>query len=151
MDTGRCHLEEGNFSEAKECAEKALRAAMIPEDAIWQLNATVLIAKCERMYLQIAFNSMCFHKPILVAILNVHWFVERTRWKWQYVAVKMEDYQLASESFTNALELAKAQGAKDAEKAIERVRLHIQCIQQSGAISTNPPCRTILYTANPST
>ena len=46
-EIGRCHLEQGNNSEAKEYGERALASAKTSEDDVWQLNALVLSAKAE--------------------------------------------------------------------------------------------------------
>ena len=46
-ELGRCQLELGNLSEARELGEKSLAAANESQDQMWQLNASVLIAQAE--------------------------------------------------------------------------------------------------------
>jgi hypothetical protein len=46
-ELGRCQLEMGNFSEARDLGEKALVAANESQDQMWQLNASVLVAQAE--------------------------------------------------------------------------------------------------------
>ena len=46
-EIGRCHLEMGKHSEAKDYGEKSLKAAEEANDDVWQLNASVLIAQSE--------------------------------------------------------------------------------------------------------
>jgi len=46
-EIGRCHLEIGNHTEAKENGEKSQAAAEEAADDMWKLNATVLIAQAE--------------------------------------------------------------------------------------------------------
>ncbi len=49
-EIGRCHLELGNYEKAKEYGEKSLASAQEADDPVWQLNATVLIAQAEGMW-----------------------------------------------------------------------------------------------------
>ena len=44
-EIGRCHLELGHFSDAKEFGDKSLEAAQEADDDVWQLNASVLVAQ----------------------------------------------------------------------------------------------------------
>ena len=44
-EIGRCHLELGRFSEAKNFGDKSLDAAKEAGDDVWQLNANVLVAQ----------------------------------------------------------------------------------------------------------
>lgn len=46
-EIGRCYLEMGDFSNAKEYGEKSLSAAEDAEDDLWELNARVLIAQSQ--------------------------------------------------------------------------------------------------------
>ncbi|XP_011670214.1 tetratricopeptide repeat protein 25 isoform X1 [Strongylocentrotus purpuratus] len=46
-EIGRCHLELGDFQEARDCGQKSLQAAQEAGDDVWQLNASVLIAQSE--------------------------------------------------------------------------------------------------------
>ena len=48
-EIGRCHLEMGNFTEARDYGEQALEAAKEAEDEVWQLNSSVLIAQADGM------------------------------------------------------------------------------------------------------
>ena len=49
-ELGRCQLELGNLSEAREFGEKSLAAANESQDQMWQLNASVLIAQAESKF-----------------------------------------------------------------------------------------------------
>ena len=49
-EIGRCHLEMGNFTEARDYGEQALEAAKEAEDEVWQLNSSVLIAQADGMF-----------------------------------------------------------------------------------------------------
>ena len=46
-EIGRCHLEMGNYKEARDYGEQSLEAAEEAEDEVWQLNASVLIAQAD--------------------------------------------------------------------------------------------------------
>ncbi|XP_064643391.1 outer dynein arm-docking complex subunit 4-like isoform X2 [Lineus longissimus] len=46
-EIGRCHLELGNFTEAREYGEQSMGAAGEAKDDVWNLNACVLIAQSE--------------------------------------------------------------------------------------------------------
>lgn len=46
-EIGRCHLELGNYQEARDFGEKSFKAAQEAGDDMWQLNASVLIAQSE--------------------------------------------------------------------------------------------------------
>ena len=46
-ELGRCQLELGNYSEARDFGEKSLATAREAQDQIWQLNASVLVAQAE--------------------------------------------------------------------------------------------------------
>ncbi|XP_071481076.1 outer dynein arm-docking complex subunit 4-like [Diadema antillarum] len=46
-EIGRCHLELGDYQEARDCGQKSLQAAQEAGDDVWQLNASVLIAQSE--------------------------------------------------------------------------------------------------------
>lgn len=46
-EIGRCHLEMGNYDEARGYGEQSLEAAEEAEDEVWQLNASVLIAQAD--------------------------------------------------------------------------------------------------------
>ncbi|XP_012939493.1 tetratricopeptide repeat protein 25 isoform X5 [Aplysia californica] len=46
-EIGRCHLELGEYQDAKDYGEKSLAAAKEADDAGWQLHACVLIAQSE--------------------------------------------------------------------------------------------------------
>lgn len=46
-EIGRCHLEMGDFEEARDFGEKSLSAAEEVGDGVWQLNALVLIAQSQ--------------------------------------------------------------------------------------------------------
>lgn len=46
-ELGRCHLELGNYDQAKAHGEKSLTAAQESSDLAWQLNACVLVAQAE--------------------------------------------------------------------------------------------------------
>ena len=46
-ELGRCHLELGNYDQAKAHGEKSLTAAQEGSDLAWQLNACVLVAQAE--------------------------------------------------------------------------------------------------------
>ncbi len=48
-EIGRCHLELGNYSDAKDFGEQSFEAALEADDAVWQLNASVLIAQADGM------------------------------------------------------------------------------------------------------
>lgn len=46
-EIGRCHLEMGKFTEAKDYGEKSMAAAEEAKDNVWKLNASVLIAQAD--------------------------------------------------------------------------------------------------------
>lgn len=46
-EIGRCHLEMGNYEEARNYGEKSVTAANESGDEMWQLNAKVLLAQSE--------------------------------------------------------------------------------------------------------
>ena len=46
-EIGRCHLEMGNYDEARDFGEQSLGAAEEADDEVWQLNASVLIAQAD--------------------------------------------------------------------------------------------------------
>lgn len=46
-EIGRCHLELGEYNEAKDYGEKSIDAAKDADDAGWQLHARVLVAQSE--------------------------------------------------------------------------------------------------------
>ena len=46
-EIGRCHLELGHYSQARDYGERSLDAAKSADDDVWNLNATVLIAQCQ--------------------------------------------------------------------------------------------------------
>ena len=48
-EIGRCHLELGNYQDAREFGEKSLDSAAKANDDVWQLNASVLIAQADGM------------------------------------------------------------------------------------------------------
>ena len=61
-EIGRCHLELGENSEAKDFGEKSLAAAQEADDRGWQLHATVLVAQAEgwAQCVQYADLTICF-------------------------------------------------------------------------------------------
>ena len=48
-EIGRCYLELGKYSEARDYGEKSLAAANEADDDGWQLHASVLVAQSEGM------------------------------------------------------------------------------------------------------
>ena len=46
-ELGRCHLELGNYDQAKAHGEKSMTAAQEGGDLAWQLNACVLVGQAE--------------------------------------------------------------------------------------------------------
>ena len=46
-EIGRCYLELGKYSDARDYGEKSLMAAREADDNSWQLHALVLIAQSE--------------------------------------------------------------------------------------------------------
>lgn len=49
-EIGRCYLELGKYTDAREHGEKSLACAKEAEDEGWQLHASVLIAQSEGLY-----------------------------------------------------------------------------------------------------
>ena len=54
-EIGRCHLELGEYQEAKDYGEKSVVAAKEADDPGWQLHACVLVAQSEGTYCFISF------------------------------------------------------------------------------------------------
>lgn len=50
-ETGRCYLELGEYTEAKKYGEQSETAAVEAEDQMWQLQASVLTAQAEGIFL----------------------------------------------------------------------------------------------------
>lgn len=46
-EIGRCYLEIGKYSDARDYGEKSLMAAREADDCGWQLHASVLVAQSE--------------------------------------------------------------------------------------------------------
>ena len=46
-EIGRCHMELGNFQDARDFGRKSLVAGAEAKDEVWQLNASVLVAQAE--------------------------------------------------------------------------------------------------------
>ena len=46
-ELGRCQMELGDHTAAREMGEKSLEAAREAQDQMWQLNASVLVAQAE--------------------------------------------------------------------------------------------------------
>ena len=59
-EIGRCYLEMGQYTDAREYGEKSIAAAKEAEDEGWQLHATVLVAQAEgkfKVILTILYTS----------------------------------------------------------------------------------------------
>ncbi|BFZ01390.1 hypothetical protein BsWGS_04429 [Bradybaena similaris] len=80
-EIGRCHLELGEYEDAKDYGEKSVEAAIEADDPGWQLHARVLVAQSE---------------------------------------AKCGEYEAASTSFQQALDLAQDQNDKAAQNAIKK-------------------------------
>ena len=46
-EIGRCHLEIGNYTEAKDYGNKSETAAVEADDVMWRLQASVLTGQAE--------------------------------------------------------------------------------------------------------
>jgi len=61
-EIGRCHLEMNHAGDASEYGDKSLEAATEAGDALWQLNACVLIAQSHGPYNPTSFLGQPFEK-----------------------------------------------------------------------------------------
>jgi len=63
-EIGRCHLELGNYEDAKSYASKSMEEADAAEDLLWQLNASVLKAQANGRFICELQISKCLNMII---------------------------------------------------------------------------------------
>ena len=59
-EIGRCHLELGQYVDAKDNGRKALEAAKEGDDKTWKLHASVLVAQSEGIQQYSLFKNSLF-------------------------------------------------------------------------------------------
>lgn len=60
-EIGRCYLELGEYAEAKKYGEQSETAAVEAEDQMWQLQASVLTAQAEGIFLNFTVHKFHLH------------------------------------------------------------------------------------------
>lgn len=109
-EIGRCYLELGKYSDARDYGEKSLQAAREADDPGWQLHASVLVAQSEGRVVCITQYSMStrtfydlkpFRRIMVTSVIPLHWqvYAVSTPWnltwyreKWGFLGLPLFSY-----------------------------------------------------------